>query len=62
MVGCHTFNIRSWALEYHTLKLFSSRNHYEIKFILFSLWLLKSPGSYPEDRYSEWQEIELKED
>ena len=26
----------SWALEYHTLILFSTRNHYEIKVYTFS--------------------------
>ena len=32
-----------WALEYHTLILFSKRNHYEIKVYTFFPWLLKSP-------------------
>ena len=35
----------NWALEYHTLILFSVRNPYEIKvYTFFSPWLLKSPG------------------
>ena len=35
----------AWALEYHTLMLFSKRNHYELKVYTFSPWLLKRPGA-----------------
>ena len=33
----------AWALEYHTLILFSKGTIMKYRFILFSPWLLKSP-------------------
>ena len=46
MKSCQTLN---WALEYHTLILFSYRNHYEKKSILFSPWLLQRSSKPSKD-------------